>query len=413
MRDETADEAVEVPVSKLAFTARRLSRNWLLPAVGLVVLLVGGYLAIPSRLFLPGQALWGMMVGPPIALFGLVLMAASFSRNSYARARRVAVSVDPAGLSIDRERRVLAKDVEYARIVSKPGKWGEVVLELGIAGRQIALWMSRSDAQHISSVLGLLAGDRRARFRLAPNLAAQVLLGVFGGAGWFALAWKMTGESYLELAVLAALLLGWIVGLLSEELTVAADGFTKRWLFTSYVSFAKVRSITATPLANGEVETQVVLHSGAVFTLRAREHADHADEQGAESQALNANLRTAFERYQRGGNAQDLVSLLSRGARDDVRWAQDILSLPGTASYRAMSVEPETLLMVVGDPSVAPECRIAAGAALVKSDPSQRERLRILSQGCAQERVRLALAEVSEAEDEEQLRESLQRFSRS
>jgi hypothetical protein len=168
---------------------------------------------------------------------------------------------------------------------------------------------------------------------------------------------------------------------LASRVAVGIDGVLVKG--TSKTRFFAYRDVDAVRVVRGDIE--LVRRDRTV--LRLQLHGADA----VRRDAVAARIRENIERVQRGEHAvaAQLVSSASKGELARVA--------SGGADYRAASLSREALWKLIEGPTVDAESRRAAAEALAKtSDDSERARLRVAAEHCADPRVRVALAELAE-----------------
>lgn len=131
--------------------------------------------------------------------------------------------------------------------------------------------------------------------------------------------------------------------------------------------------------------------------------------------ALLRTLRDALDGDSGEGEAGPQAALLARGGEPIAKWRERLRKLVVTeGGYRARRLPVDTLVRTARDPSAPAELRIGAALAIAETDDEDAKmRLRIATEGVANEPVRTALeaAAVAEAEDEA-IAEALDRAER-
>jgi hypothetical protein len=376
-----------------------LRRNWL-PVIVCVGLLVGGLLAGRADAF----QVW--LSGYFAAFFGFVFAPVLFLRNSFPRATPAIVRATTAGLFVDDEEVARSEDILEAKVLPRAGL--DAVVELALRGKAKALSLRarKEDANAIIQVLGA----RRTRFRLVQAywkrfLATSTLLSALT-------VFVARGDLDRSLPALPgvlfyAALIAWMVGVVRGRLVVGADGFTTRWLFRErFIAFRDVAAVRKRPRIGGNVEdTLVELKSGRKVRLRTVEAPNTEEERGSESRAMFAYVSEAFAHSTRlQDGTVNVPSLVERGARSAREWLYgiDALVRGGGSRYRVAAVSADMLASLTSDPNASIESRVGAAAALVRmGDESQRTRVRIAAEACADSDLRQALLALSEAHDDD------------
>ncbi len=374
-----------------------LRRNWA-PIIGCIVMLAAGVLVGRSS-----TSLWPF--GYFAAWIGLAFAPIFLLRNAFPRATPATVRATATGITIEGHADVRNEDILEAKVLPRRGR--EVVVELAVrGGKTLALRTRAEDAKALVD----LVGARRTRFLLMVPFGKRFLASFALFAVVFFVvtsanvgAWLLTVPG----SVLWALLLGWLVGFVRGRFVVAADGFTTRWLFRErFIAFRDVAIVTSRPRfgGNGVNDVFVGLRSGRQVRLRTIESPNTEEERGAESRALLAYVNAAFEQSTRLlDGSVNVPSLVARGSRSPREWLSglDALVRGGGSRYRVAAVSAEMLADVTNDPSAPIESRVGAAAALVRmGDDTQRTRVRIAAEGCAESDLRDTLLALCEAHDD-------------
>ncbi len=167
----------------------------------------------------------------------------------------------------------------------------------------------------------------------------------------------------------------------ASRVAVGVDGVLVRG--TSRTRFYAYRDLESARVASGDIE---LVRRGRVV-LRLQLHGADA----VRRDAVAGRIRENIARVQRGEHAM-AAQLVSSSTKDELARVAS-----GGADYRAASLSREALWLLIEGPTVDSDARRAAAEALVKaSDPSERARLRVAAEHCADPRVRVALAELAE-----------------
>lgn len=373
-----------------------LRRNWI-PVVACGALVVVGLLVTrigtPSSLFGYLAAWFGVMFGPTL-----------FLRNAFPTAKPTTVRATATSVSVDGYAEVRSEDILEAKIIPR---WRDAVVDLALRDREtLSLRMAVSDAKALVDLLGA----RRTRFRLIVPYGTRL----FASFALFASVAFLLGRGDAQAWIFAlpgcfvcALPIAWLVGFLRGRLVVGADGFTTRWLFRDrFVAYRDVAAVGGKLRfgGSGTADTLVELTSGRKVRLRTVEAPNTEEERGAESRAMLAHVREAFERSARLQDASvDVPSLVERGSRSAREWLSglDALVRGGGSRYRVAAVSAEMLSDLARDPSATIESRIGAAAALVRmGDEELRTRVRVAAEGCAESELRDTLLALSDARDD-------------
>jgi hypothetical protein len=171
----------------------------------------------------------------------------------------------------------------------------------------------------------------------------------------------------------------------ASRVAVGVDGVLVKG--TSRRRFYAYRDLEGARVASGDIE---LLRRGTVV-LRLQLHGADA----VRRDAVAARIRENVERVRRGEHAV-AAQLVSSSSKDQLARVAS-----GGADYRAASLSREALWALIEGPAVDADARRAAAEALSKtSDESERARLRVAAEHCADPRVRVALAELAESPDD-------------
>jgi hypothetical protein len=154
---------------------------------------------------------------------------------------------------------------------------------------------------------------------------------------------------------------------------------------TSRARFFAYRDVDDARVAGSDVE---LVRRGRVV-LRLQLHGEDAVRREAVVGRIRANIARAREG--RGAAAAQIVASSSKEAL--ARFAE------GAGDYRMASLTREQLWALVEGPEIEAQARKAAAEALVRSDDSERARLRVAAERCAEPQVRVALEAIAGDED--------------
>jgi hypothetical protein len=211
---------------------------------------------------------------------------------------------------------------------------------------------------------------------------------------------------------ISILLLYRIVGsLVSPSVLVGTDGIAiQRGRWRRYLPYRLVAAVQKYPLGV-RIHTRdgkaILLPTWTSASVQAaRPSASAADRRAAQldearRDVLHERIRLAME-----GGGGDLaaaeLALLDRAGRTVERWRADLGRLLEGATYRAVGLDRGTLEQVVADPAALPSRRVAAAFALSKTDDATvRERARVATEACADERLRVAITRAVDGELDE------------
>jgi hypothetical protein len=169
----------------------------------------------------------------------------------------------------------------------------------------------------------------------------------------------------------------------ASRISVGLDGVhirgTSRARFFAYrdVDAARVRGVNVELVRAGKVILTLQLHG----------------EDAARRDAIVARITQHIERIREGRGAT-AAGIVAASTQDDLDRAAD-----GAGDYRAAPLTREQLWALVEGPEVEASARRAAAQALVKSgDESERARLRVAAEHCAEPQMRVALSEIAEVD---------------
>lgn len=378
-----------------------LRRNWLLLG-GALAALAAALIATRTTAFAPEGWVGTCITGLLVVIFG--------ARNAFPRETPGKVHATSTGITVEGFAELRSEDVLEAKVLPRRGIDAIVVLALRGRVQGSKTLSLRMHERHAKALVDVL-GARRSRFRLVVPFARRFF-------GVFVVLAALTAFTTPSLGLWAAVqpgnllwswLFAWLLGFVRGGLVVGADGFATRWLFRRrFVPFRDVAKVEGRGrFGNAGVQDTVVqLASGRTLRLRTVEAPNTEAERGAESRAMLAHVKEAFERSARSAlaGAVDVHVLVSRGSRSAEEWLSglDALVRGGGSRYRVAAVSPEMLAELAEDPSASFESRAGAAAALVRiDDEALRTRLRISAEACAEPDLRGVLLALSDARDDE------------
>lgn len=253
---------------------------------------------------------------------------------------------------------------------------------LGFGGKR------RRASLPLGSTRGLL---QRGLAAVGAGLAATIIgsLLVFNLTTSMPTALFITGAIFLLTVLVVAQIEG------PHRVVAGADGLVVERLFGK--TFLPRRHIFGVEKIEGGVS---VLLRGEDETIRQVPlPADSPDR----SQALLRSLRDALE-GDSGEEAGPQAALLTRGGESIAKWRERLRKLVATeGGYRARRLPVDMLVRTARDPSAPTELRIGAALAIAGTDDEDaKARLRIATEGVANEPVRTALEAAAEAEAEDE-----------
>ncbi len=182
--------------------------------------------------------------------------------------------------------------------------------------------------------------------------------------------------------------------LASAALEVGRDGILLRRRFGSrYVPYASLEGAWGTA-------TTIVLkprgHKPMRLTVAQGSRADR--EQLCE--AIVRRIEEAREVFAHSSRVEGAAALVAPGGRPPAQWVHEVRALVRARSYREAVLDADRLWRVVDDPSMVASTRAGAAMALAAIDEDARVRLRMAADGCADPRLRVALAQVADSAGE-------------
>jgi hypothetical protein len=150
---------------------------------------------------------------------------------------------------------------------------------------------------------------------------------------------------------------------------------------------------------------------GPVVTLKTADRSfsfELASTEDAIALVSDVRARAALPDPERDEN---VGGLLARGERSTAEWLETIRkqAAPGAESYRVAHLAEDRLWAVLEDPAADPTSRVGAAVALraqasgAPRSPALEQRVRIVASGTAFPQVRIALEEVVDATDDEEV----------
>jgi hypothetical protein len=259
----------------------------------------------------------------------------------------------------------------------------------------------------------------------AAAFTQLLALAIFGLPSLAAFAWVIhavlfSGDERLQTLIglvaiavaISAFLLYRIVQFMgSPTVLVGTDGIAiQRGRWRRYVPYRRVTAVERYPLG-----VRIQTREGAAILLPTWTHASvqaaqpsasAADRSAAQLDEARRDVLHERIRVAMASGGGDLgraeLALLDRAGRTLERWREDLGRLLEGANYRGVGLDHDSLEQVVSDPAAAPSRRVAAAFALSKTgDRAVRERARIVTEACADERLRVAIRRAVDGELDE------------
>jgi len=421
---------MKIPSNAIGFIsherARRSAARGLLGSAGLAV--VGASLMIPlASPGLFGGVLLGLILS---AIFGTKLLKARRDR-----ARRLPGVVEIGESEISVSTGVTPRRIALARVedgFSEPS--GLVNLRLDDGEVLVFDAGSVDGADRVLQRAGVDVSRRTLRVPLTSAAASQVAgvalasIGIFG-LGLAVLFWLMmlsigVGKLFTssdlghELGAFVVLVpsflaliwgISWLVGALrTPHVVVGADGVTVER--ASKTSFVPYRDVTLVKVdAHG---VRIERKHGSAVLLRTTKSGDAPLPTGEVVPAPNETegalrQRVLFDRIKQAASenaAPPSVDALDRGNKSLAVWRSEVKRITEQAAgYRSQGLSRALLHELLANGAAPPERRIAVALALGDSqDESDKQRVRIAIDTCADEAVKAALEQAAEGELEEE-----------
>lgn len=386
---------------------RRLRRNWIIPSASIVAFGVGV----------------GMLSDDTVAPLGILLMwiggwtaPLTLARNAFQLSSKTRASATSRELRVGDDEPVPVEAIKEARLVQRGKDESELVVELKLsAWKTIALRMPATDAELLTNVLGVSAGQRRATFTLVIPFTTRFLWTMLVvGLPWllFLLLLATANDNFALFFMVPFFMLpccaaiATLAGFIRGKLTVGADGFTTKWLvWKKHHRFAQVETIRQIRKGMGGLNVDTIVKMGRKeVRLVALDAPDTHQQRGAETRALADTMEGAYQRWKRAPAVAEVSAHLGRGTRTPGQWLAGIDQLVrgGGNNYRVAAVTPEILAEVAKGTESPHDARIGAAAALLRmNDQAHRSTVRIAAEACAEPKTREALLELVEAEGDE------------
>jgi len=414
---------VEAPfassVAGVRRSRRRLSRLLTRAAVGFAVGPVALALALPVLRalgvhggFLDEVALtfWlaAWLLGTPVA------SVLAFVAGRRARQAVTSIEVRDEALALagdEGARRIPLRSIEGASIIVTDTEDVEILLAGGDALHVAFEGVTRAEA--LVTALGFGTAARRTVVPLGDphDALAAGCWGVL--AGVLASVLSICGVAALGSSTgMAGLLLGWIVGAVfvvgsvvfarlftPGRVVVGTDGlvlegaFRRRFFpLASIENLEESRTGFDLVVRDAGGPRRVTLVSG----------------KGARAFAVAGRVRDAL-RARRTDAEATASALIARGGRPVAEWREALRRLVQGAGYRAERVSLDALVHTAGSATAPAEQRLGAAMAIgMGDDADAKKRLRVVVDGIANEKMRIALAQAAEgAEDEAAVEEAI------
>jgi hypothetical protein len=375
-----------------AFVVRRSLR--ILGASATVVILGA---AVAGSVGFVALGLW-------IAWVGIGALAYGWARSPGAVPLAVRARADALGLSVDGVLTLPASRIVGGWVQPRPHA-SPVVHVRGLGGGHVRLVVRdvdqgrallqalAIDASHVSADYWAMArplGEPRAFAHVALLLALSIAVGVIVGPA-------VPPVFAVALVALIVLFAGVAI---PTRVVVGGDGVLLRWLGTA--RFVPWRRVTDVEPFDGGVMLSLGAPAGDEEWLTLRmpeEHQRYHPERDAMVERMVAALRSYASEASHASHGQvahpePLARLLGRAGGRTREWVRTMRALvrPVTG-FRVSSVPVDRLWHVVEDPSADREARTGAAIALAPTlHEGGQARLRAVADGCAEPRLRIALA---------------------
>jgi len=328
-----------------------------------------------------------------VAWVGLGALAYGWGRSPGASPRAARVRADATGLRIDGAIAIAASKIVGGWVQPRPGA-SPLVHVRGRRGRHVrvvatdleqgrrllralAIDPSRVSAHYWAMARPL--GEPRTFAHAGVLLAITIVVGFIVGPA----APPIFAVALVALAVLFAGVT------LPTRVIVGGDGVLLRWLGT--VRFVPWSRVTDVEPFDGGVMLALGPDREEWLTLRMPdEHQRYQPERDAMIERMVSALRAHGPK----AGAAPVTRLLARAGGRTRDWVREMRALVRPAQgFRAASVPVERLWQIVEDPRAEREARTGAAIALAPTLPEEgRARLRGVADGCAEPRLRIALA---------------------
>jgi hypothetical protein len=391
---------------------RRLSRLFTRAAVGFAVSPVALAFLVPILRqlgagsgafddFLFSYWLFAWIVGTPLAS----VLAFYTGRRRREVTSEIAVRDEVLVLTdYATEERIPLRAIEGAVVIVGESEEVEISLAGGDALHVAVSGLSRAEA--LVDALGFGTAARRTVVPLGDphDALAAGCWGVL--AGVLASVLSFCGVAAFGSSTgMAGLLLGWIVGAVfvvgsvvfarlftPGRVVIGTDGLVLEGAFRRrFFPLASIVDIVDGP-------------SGFDLVLKAEGapcHVTLVSTKGARAYAAAARIRDALH-ARRSDVEAGASALIARGGRPVSEWREALRRLVQGAGYRGERVSVDALLDTAGSAAAPAEQRVGAAMAIgMGDDADAKRRLRVVVEGIANEKLRVALAEAAEGEADE------------
>jgi hypothetical protein len=366
-----------------------LRRSHILRNVGIVV----GVVACLTSFLLHGDLRLMWFIGAGMTGVGLAVLGAE------GRVRRVRGSVSAQGLRIGDEL-LLARAAIRSAWVERSFDGTRVRLDRALLPD---LELEAADDGEAHTILRALACDESQAVVRFPSAYRYVgLAGTAGMLGQICAHEIFRGEAHplpSLLLVYVATCLAWLVlvfALTPRETTVGADGMLLATVFRRrFIPYPEIDAVAIEAVGKLVVYTRT--HGKLVSRM---------SERAAQSAAELIQSKIAISDR---SSAPVLEQLRRDTDRDAGKWLARLRSLAIDTPYRAAALATDALWRVVDDPSASGAERAAAAVVLGSAaTPADRARLRDAAARIVSPRVRMAIQQVSDGANEDELAVALE-----
>lgn len=359
---------------------------------------------------------------PHLLMLSVALSTFVWIRNPRVREMEDAVVVKDDGVDVHGERVLERDDIKAGFVVPRPDKRPIVRLERkGLLPAFEIRVENEDEGRAVLRELGLDATQTIASFVLPPRLFAielqrkqyGFLLGVL-----FAVMAILARLAHAHLLAFPILILSMAIGfafaglLTRTHVRIGADGLVLKWFRTQrFIPYDELRAIESYQergiRRNRWAGVKLRLKSGEIITLPI---AAASEVGGPRVRLVTNRLQEAFADHKQGKTTSPEARLL-RGDKPIAAWVRDLrrAGAGAAANHRIAPIPTEKLLEVAEDPQADPIMRANAAIALGANaeDGEFRKRLRVAAQATAAPRLRVALEQAANVDDEAALAEAL------
>jgi hypothetical protein len=402
---------------RLSLSYRGLSRalGRAIVALGLAPVILGVLAGLAGDVFGQRASLYELY--PVLALawvLGLPLLwiASLFANRRYVNAVGT-LRADPQGFTIERRgkaRRIGIRSIASALMV--PTEYGSHELEfITRAGRVFCIELpSRRDGLRILDALGFGKAGRRVASDFGQPGSSVGCFSLIAGVG------ALLVSGFLALLVGLAAKGGKDAGsiavvLVSVAITLAIARRLEGKVVTVGTDGVRVASaLRSRFFARAQIEDVLVTPMGIWLTLKSKSKV-WLGENGPRQRALAKRITREL-----GGERGEedvppaVLTVLERGGRKLDDWRAGLRALvAGDGRYRAVRYDADELVTIARDADAPIDRRLGAAMAIhASADSAAREKLRILTEGLAGDRLRIAMDKAALGElDDEALEEAL------